>query len=464
MVEHVSTADFQKVISAFISKMGFRIESAEMLEDGSIDFLALTQNPMGGNVVSLIRASAYMRLVKGDDIEHLAEKMETVSAVRAAYITTSGFSEEAVEEARERPISLINKYQLMDSIEKRGLAQDKDLMRSLESFGMGEKHFQGVEQSFSVSQRREEIKPYFDQRAKKGEKAVKPVLRYAPLEVYKVTSLGNLHSHENTIRGIETKDYLFINLNNLDLYYIVKKRKRSGTERLLMRSDIISKIYDLPAGPKESLFHLLDHGDLPLDTLNDRELAILKNKNVIEVYEGKRRAGGSLEMLQDALNGLLETINIVISEVTSGIGSMGEGGGPPEKPPKEEEKNVAASVNMPHLYGGIYDIWKYLDTMRGVKSSGEMDNMKYTSKVVSELLASLFSAHVTTEGIIFMPYYRTKYVDEDSNAVIKYEVLYAPKFKDIKKTEGEKEKKGDSRKTNVGGRHSSHAGAFKLIR
>ena len=100
----VSPYEFQDVIGKFINKMGFTIESSELLTDGSVDFISKTTNPMGGSILSLIRASAYTRLVSEDDINNLDEAMKRAGAVRAAYITTSGFSEEAVEAAKDKPI------------------------------------------------------------------------------------------------------------------------------------------------------------------------------------------------------------------------------------------------------------------------------------------------------------------------------------------------------------------------
>ena len=128
MADPESVKEFQSVISKFIDKMGFNIVASRVLDDGSIDFSAQTTNPMGGKVTSLIRASTYTRLVNQADIEDLARSISASGAVRGAYITTSGFSDDAVEATRDKPISLINKYQLIDSIEKRGLLKDKELM------------------------------------------------------------------------------------------------------------------------------------------------------------------------------------------------------------------------------------------------------------------------------------------------------------------------------------------------
>ena len=108
MPEIESNMEFQAVIGKFIEKMGFGIVSTKILDDGSIDFTAQTTNPMGGRITSLIRASTYSRMVNSADIGDLFRAMSAVEAVRAAYITTSGFSDDAVEAAKDKPVSLIN--------------------------------------------------------------------------------------------------------------------------------------------------------------------------------------------------------------------------------------------------------------------------------------------------------------------------------------------------------------------
>ncbi len=451
--------DFQEVIGKFITKMGFEVDSTEPLMDGSVDFKAKTTNPMGGKVLSLIRASSFSRLVNEDDIGSLHDRMEDIGAVRSAYITTSGFTNEAVETAKDKPISLINKYQLMESISRRGLASDKDLMESLERYGMAEKYFQGYEQSFVNGRSDSEAREYFESKAKKGENPVRIRLRYAPVSVLNVRTTKDVWTRDQTLRTIEKKDYLFINLTNMDLYYVMQKRKKNRTENRLMRSDIIRKINDLPEYSKEHLLHLLEHGDLPVEDLEGKELSILKNKKVINIYEGRKGGAGTLmEYAEMFLEGLIETINMLIDEIVSGIGSMGEGGRerPEEKPPKK----VTAEVNMPHLYGGKYDIWKYLEVEKGIKSYAEVDPIVYSSTEVGKLLKSIFNGTVKKEGLIFLPYYRAKYVDQRSNRT-KYEILVAPNFKG----EEAPEKKRDVRKgPRIKAKKKPLAGDFKLIK
>lgn len=454
MVEQGSLFEFGEVIAKFITRMGFDIDSSEPREDG-VDFVAKTTNPMGGKVVSLIRASRMSRLVNEEDIESLHEAMDAAKAVRSAYITTSGFSDEAVEEAKDKPISLINKYQLMDSLEKRGLSGDKDLMDSLETFGMAEKHFQGIEQSFKFSKSEAEARDFFEAKAKKEEKIATLRLRYAPLSVLRVVTSRNIMTADQTLRREDMRDYMFVNLNNLDLYYITQKRKKGGTQYTLHRSDIVNKINNLPGDSKEHLLHLLDHGDLPVEDLEGKDLSILKNTKVINIYEGKKRGGALTDVI---LAEFTDTVSIITKEVITAITAMGETAEEPVV--KKPERNVTAEVNMPHVYGGLYDIWKYLDVERGVNQEATMDPIIHSSREVGKLMESVMGGSVKNEGILFMPYYRAKYVDEKKR-VKKYEILFSPQFKKEMITHEKKELKTAPR---IKAKKRPLAGDFRLIK
>ncbi|MFH1403499.1 MAG: restriction endonuclease [Candidatus Altiarchaeota archaeon] len=467
--------DFENVIRSFITKMGFEVESVERIDDGGMDFISKTTNPMGGRVTSVIRASQSTRPVSMEDAEDLYDSILNHQAVRGAYITLSSFSHETEEYVRDKPISLINKYQLLESIEKRGLASDKEFMLALDQFGLAEKHFQGFEQSFVVSRSEREIKDYFESKTvrkglfgskKTNEVPVKIVLRYAPISVFKTVSRKYVGSETQELRVVEKRDFLFVNLNNLDLYYIRQKRKKNSVELSFNRSDIIYKIMTLPEEPKDHLMDLLEHGDLPLSDIEGKDLSILKNKKIINVYEGKKGASSMTDQAQQALEGMLETVNLIASEISSGISSMGEES--PSKPAveKPKPKKVEAQVNMPHTDGGIYDIWKYLLTEEGVSPMSEMDTIEYSSGQVSSLLGKIMKGGVSREGIIFMPYHRAKYVDSKTGNLTKYEILLSPKFKGaeagVKKRPSEKKEIKTVRKSQI--RTGGVAGDFQLIK
>jgi len=461
MVEVDSAKEFQVVIGRFIEKMGFQIESSRLLDDGSVDFRAQTTNPLGGKVLSLIRASAYSRPVNQADVTSLKSSMDEIEAVRAAYITTSGFSDDAVESAKDKPISLINKYQLMESLERRGLLEDKALMESLDKYGLGEYHFQGAEQSFAVGRSDSEAKAFFESKGGKGERPAKISIRYSPVSVLKMVTLKEIYTEDQTLRTLEKKDYLFVNLYNLDLYYVLQKRRWGSTEKVLLRTDILKKIFELPEASREYLIHLLDHGDLPVEDLEGKNLSILKNKKVIEIYEGKRYGTDLMDYIKLINDELSEWLKVIVYELTNAFTDTNysvSGGGGKDAEAAQAKKKVRADVPMPHSGGGVYDIWKHLDTASGLVAEGEIDTLRYSSKDVSKILSSIMKGKARSEGIIFMPYYRAKFVDSRGE-VVKYEVLIAPKFK------GEKgESKDGATKPSAKIRRKPLAGEFKLIK
>lgn len=451
--------EFRRVISDFIEKMGFDVDSVREVSDTTSDFVAKTVNPAGEEILSLIRASTFIRLVNERDVEELEKAMKDMGAVRSAYITTSGFNDSAVEAAKDEPISLINKYQLMDSIEKRGLSADEEFMAALDRFGMAEKHFQGVEQSFVTGLDEKEAVRYFESKAGKNEEPVRTVKRYGPVTVLKAVNVKDVESSGESIRSIEKKDYLFINLHNLELYYITRKRKRNTTEYMFRKSEIIRKINDLPEESREHLLDLLEHGDLPVEDLEGKDLSILKNNKVITVYEGKKYTSTTDQII----DGMMGAVNVIVDELTVGITSMGEGaGGSSGVEEKKLSKKVTAEVNMPHKQGGIYDIWKYLETEKGIDFEAEIDPLIHSSKSVAKLVSAVLDAEVTPQGLIFMPYYRSKYVD-DNRQVTKYEVLVSPKFKGELET-GEKKRAQPRRLSTEKTKRAPVAGDFKLIR
>ncbi|MCX6694803.1 MAG: restriction endonuclease [Candidatus Altiarchaeota archaeon] len=468
----VSGEEFEKIISTFVTRMGFTVESSERLMDGSVEFVAKTTNPMGGKVTSLIRASPYSRPVVKEDVQSLYESMLKHNAVRAAYITTSEFSPDAEEASRELPLSLINKFHITDSLGSRGYGMDKEFTSSLEKFGLAEKYFQGVEQAFVPSRSPEDAKKYFESKGKKKNflgnvvSADIPIhirLRYAPVGVFKFVSVKDVWTGSQELRKVERRDHLFLNLSSLDLYYIMQMRKKNITETTLNVSDVIKKINSLPEDSKTFLMYLMQHGDLLTEDLESVDLTILKNKKVIQTYEGDKPkvAKDWTDMAEQMLEGLLDTVYVVIDELVSGLSSMGEGAKKDEDKPK---KKVEAYVVMPDTYEGIYDLWGFMEAERGRKIDSDVDSIAYSSGSQVPLLSAILKASVSCEGIIFLPYYRAKYMNPASKKITKYEILFAPKFKKSAVKEEAVDKKGKSVGPRITGRKDFAQQPYRVIR
>ncbi|MFC2162333.1 restriction endonuclease [Candidatus Altiarchaeota archaeon] len=471
--QEIPEFDFGGVIKKFIEKMAFTIESMTPRTDGATDFLAKTKNPMGGRIASLIRASPSPKSISRDDVDDLYNSMIANNAVRAAFITVSSFSRDAEEFVKDKPISLISKYQLIDSIEKRGLSKDASFMDALDKYGLGEKHFQGVEQSFKFSRSMTEARKHFESRGlnkglfggrKSKEVPVKVTLRYAPVSVLKMVTKKYVGTESQDLRIVENRDFMFVNLSNLDLYYIKKRRRRNSVEMSLNRSDILGKIMALPKDPKKHLMDLLEHGDLPHEDLEGKDLSILENKKIIKIYEGKKGTSDIVEYVEMFLEGLLETVIMLIDELTSGITSMGEGTDR-ERQEKPITKRVSAQINMPHHEGGLYDVWKYLETDEGMPGNSEVDQISYSSKKVGTLLEKIMNGASSRQGIIFMPYYRAKFMDSETKKFTKYEILITPRFKgEARKPSSDEGQQSRKSVVKDSPKRVGLAGEFKLIK
>ena len=121
----VDASNFERLMATYINKMGFDIESKKETSDGDIHYVTKTTNPMGGKIVSLIRAGPYEKNIDRPLIEELYHDMGEKGAIRAAFITTSDFTPDALEYARDKPISLINRYELIESLKRTGVKIDE---------------------------------------------------------------------------------------------------------------------------------------------------------------------------------------------------------------------------------------------------------------------------------------------------------------------------------------------------
>ncbi|MBD3261366.1 MAG: hypothetical protein GF334_06720, partial [Candidatus Altiarchaeales archaeon] len=424
MVDRVVDAgDFEQAIKLFLSRMGFKVTDTVSMPDGSTDFLAKTSHPMGGEVYSLIRASPLSRQINVGDVKDLYSLMDSRKAVRSAYISLSDFDKQAREYAKDKPLSLINKYQLVSSMEKRGLTDDQQLMERLNRFGLAERHYGDAEYSFVFSMTRQQVDSYFKKKESKSflgkpkDKLVRVMNRYAPVGAFRVSSTKEVRTGEHYLRSIEVRNYVFVNLNNLDLFYVASKRRGGGVERQLKRSPILRTIIQLPDASRQHLIDLLDHGDLPVEALGEKDLSILTNRGVVSVYTGSKEGKTFLKFVQRLTEDVRDILLMVVTEILS---SSAEPAASEDE--VEVEKKATAELNLPHAFGGEYNLFDHLQVREGVNPDVEVDDVEYPSRDISLFLGKVFQASVQSKGIVFLPYYRARYVKPKSGEFSKYEV------------------------------------------
>ncbi|MFH1788504.1 MAG: restriction endonuclease [Candidatus Altiarchaeota archaeon] len=451
----VDVGEFRDFVESFISKMGFDLKDMKEYPDGSISVHAKTTNPMGGEVLSIVRATPQTKEVDSKQVKKLEDEMKETGAVRAALITISDFTGEAIDYARGKPISLINRFQIVESIESRQGELEESIRDFMVKSGLTEKRFMGEDHIFIPSKKREEVLEYFRSKKKKPrliiggiqEKIEEVETKYAPVGMFKVTVSSDVHLEGEAFGKVEHDDFLFVNLNNADLYYLRKRRKTGSTDYSVESSPILKDILDLPEEAREQLTDLLEHGELPFKHLDDKFLAILEAKGVIKKYERKGFFPHN-NTIRDTVNILVFVVQEVFDLVTLFVHDvMGTSAGDikrnlPHLEAPDEDTAVVASINMPHLYGGIYDLKKFLviKMVSGLKL--KVDKIKYSSGSISSLLKSIFTAvSVSPRGVLFMPYFICTYRSMDVRGLRRREVLITPKFIAVEMREKDRQRK-----------------------
>lgn len=467
--------EFESFASYFVSKMGFDVEEKIRLRDGSTYIIAKTTNPMGGKITSLVRAGAYPDEVDEPLIKELEQEMTLKGAIRGAFITSSDFTKEAMDYTRGKPISLINRFQIAESLEDRDVDLDKDVASFMRSHGLAEKRFMGEDHIFIPGRKKDDVLSYFESKKRSrrvllggvSEKIEEVETRYAPVCMFKVTKAMDVKPGEKSIGKIEKDDFLFVNLNNADLYYIKRKRASGSTGYVIDSTDNLRDIFDLPDEAFDQLTDLLDHGALPYKQLEGKYLTILESKDVITL--NARSAGLIQRVTSDLTNVLILVIQEVLELVVMFAYSISgtEGGGSerhlPDTGVSGKESVVMASVNLPHLSGGVYDLKKFLVVRMVSGLKFRIDSLNYSSREVAGLLKSIFSAiSVSSRGIIFMPYFVCTYRSQDVNALRRREVLITPKFISEEVGDRERAKKRLDRRVSSGMKFDSVP--YKIIR
>ncbi len=442
--------DFQQLITHFVAKMGFEVESLKRTREGTIDVVAKSANPLGGSVLSLIRAQSTPETIRETDIQKLYDDMRKMDAVRAAYITTSEFSDESQQYSQGKPISLVNKYRLFESISMSGVEVEDEFAELLDKYGLAERYYQKEKHAYAIGMSQSEAEESFEERAKSlkhpylkpKDRVIRVSGRYSPVGVFHVTDIAAERIHRAEKEGVVLHDeeWVSIDLYTGELYYIEKgqppkkgfmSRSSGPPQNKLRRSTIIEDILLLPPESKAHLIDLLEHGDLPHEHLTGKHLSILEKRGVVHVYNlADKRSTSTAE---DIVGFFVSIMLMFIDEILDFFGNMGESSTPAQKeePTGEKKLGVGARVKMPHDKGGLYNLREYLVVEEGLAEDFEVDQTRYRSKDIERILKSILGGDVTHKGVIYMPYYEGKYLNKEQMRVIKREALYAPEIKQL---------------------------------
>lgn len=113
--------EFEDLVEQLLIKMGFQTEGRKPSADGGIDIVAVSSQPLvSGRYI--IQCKRYTSSVSSPIIRDLYGVVNASNANKGVLITTSSFTSDAIEFARDKPIELIDGVKLMDLLEKNSLA------------------------------------------------------------------------------------------------------------------------------------------------------------------------------------------------------------------------------------------------------------------------------------------------------------------------------------------------------
>jgi len=113
IIAHISPREFEEMISKFFSCMGFHIKLGPYVRDFGADIIAKK-----GEDKVLVQVKKYEtgHHVGAPDVQRTLGSMWKHKANKSILVTTSNFSTEAQEQAREAPIELWNWHKLKDKM------------------------------------------------------------------------------------------------------------------------------------------------------------------------------------------------------------------------------------------------------------------------------------------------------------------------------------------------------------
>ncbi|MBN2250976.1 MAG: phosphatase PAP2 family protein [Candidatus Altiarchaeota archaeon] len=372
----------------------YNLKTKTFEETEKADFLATCTDRLDKEVKTLVRVQEEIEEIDREDLEDFYADMVDVNALYGVYLTNSYYSKDAMKFAKNLPVRLIDRKELM------GIVYEIEALTYEKAF------ISDVDDAW--------VSRYF--KSKLGAKITNIVLRlpdriegidrrYMPLGFYTLTSSRGGEKHE--------KKYAYIDLASGDLYYI--------DEGEVKKNETIKKILMLPSDTRQQLLELIEHGDLPYENVGKKSLDILRKTGMASIHE--RQGGGGLPAM--IASEMSSFVKIGVDQMGQ-FGSMKESGGSPEVCRTElpAKRFAGANVKIPP-FDHPYNLEHFMETAKTAEGF-DSDGVKYNPEEIAELLKHITGADVKFHYIIHFPYYLAKYTGPRGT---RYERVWAPRFK-----------------------------------
>jgi restriction endonuclease/Holliday junction DNA resolvase RuvB-like protein len=125
-LDTLSGIDFEKAVAAVLRAIGFRTEMTEVTGDGGVDIVASLDRPLiGGRYLIQCKRFAPGKLISAGMVRDFYGALTADrQAVKGIFITTSGFTSQAVAFARGIPVELIDGQQLQQLLAQYGISTE----------------------------------------------------------------------------------------------------------------------------------------------------------------------------------------------------------------------------------------------------------------------------------------------------------------------------------------------------
>jgi restriction system protein len=123
-LQNLSGQEFEVLISALLTRMGFQAEMTKTTGDGGIDIIAVLDKPiLGGRYLFQCKRFAPDNLVGASMVRDFYGAAVADRAIKGIFITTSEFTVQAREFGQRVGVELINLEQLQELLLEHQLAE-----------------------------------------------------------------------------------------------------------------------------------------------------------------------------------------------------------------------------------------------------------------------------------------------------------------------------------------------------
>ncbi len=347
---------FKNYVLGVLPLLELNVSSVESDGENSVNATAKSTGKVVENTV-LVAGRKQKRKVGVKNIKDLSERMDDKNITQGVFISTSGFTEDAIEYAGDNGITLLTP----GDVEKL-----RNPVRHEEEHSIFERVFAG-------DMTLDDATEYFiDRRGKRlfglagtAEKVDAVEGRYTPVGRFRLKKTrGGFEANA------EGENSVYANLATCELYYVYTGVAGRGMR--LNASNVLRRLLDLPAEAVRILSEIMEREELRLDKMDERTRMY---------YQGNLQSLVALENL--GLIGL-----------------------------RDDARGYLSNLNLPRFNDPRYDLERFLETGESVESEYAVDPVVYRPADVLGLLKNFYAAEGVFEGVVYMRYYRCRYVGE----------------------------------------------------